>query len=572
MRLQIFSKILISLLIFLLAGLLYTQSFKHDEYKLMSEQNRLRVLPLAAPRGSIFDRNGKVIAKDDLSFNLSLIYSQMKDKEKIIKALENILLMPEEKAVKKIQESRRMPYSPVVIANDIGTDAVIKFEEIISDYPGLVVEPSTIRKYTNEQAFSHLVGYLGLINRTEFNKLKHYGYRINDLVGRSGLELQYDNYLRGVYGGKQVEVDNIGREIEVIGYKKPIPGRNIYLSIDADLQEFCFNELKDRKGVIIALDPRSGEIYAMVSYPAYNPSYFIDSSKNKIAVGFIYDKTLPMINRAISGQYPPGSIFKIVTSTAALETRMADKTTSFNCSGYVTLGKFRFNCWKKSGHGTVSIVEAIKYSCNVFFYRLGMVTGDKYITKYSEIMGLGKKTGLVLPGEEIGNVPSEKWKKKRFNEPWYKGDTLNFSIGQGYLLVTPIQLIRMFSCIANKGFLFQPYLVLKIDDVNVAHSSLTPIGISKNTIAIITEGLIQCVNGEHGTGMRAKSVNMTIAGKTGTAQTGKANNHGWFAGFAPSKDPKLAVLVLDEYGEGGGYFAAETGGKVFEKARELGLV
>ncbi len=572
MRLQIFSKILISWLIFLLVGLAYTQSVKHEEYKLMSEQNRLRVIPLAAPRGTIYDRNGKVIAKDDLSFNLSLIYSHMKDKEKILEVLERILNMPKEKGVKKIKEARRTPYSPVVIYKDIGTTAVIKFEEIISDYPGLVVEPATIRKYEGEEAFSHMVGYLGLINRDEFKKLKSYGYRINDLVGRSGLELQYDNYLRGIYGGKQVEVDHIGREIEVLGYKKPMAGRDIYLSIDSDLQKFCYDELKERKGVIIALNPKTGEIYAMVSVPAYNPSYFVDSSKNKIAVGYFKDKNFPMMNRSISGQYPPGSIFKIVTASAALETKMVDISSSFNCPGFVTLGRFRFNCWKKSGHGPLKIKDAIKYSCNVFFYRTGMVTGHKYITKYARLMGLGKKTGIFLPGERAGLVPSGRWKKKRYNEPWYKGDTLNFSIGQGYLLVTPIQLIRMVSVIANKGVLFQPYVVLKIDNLGVARPKLNKVDISLDTINIITEGLVRCVNGKRGTGKNAKSNNFEIAGKTGTAQTGKKNNHGWFCGFAPQDDPELAVLVLDEFGEGGGHFAAKTAGKVFEKAFELGLI
>ncbi|MFQ5952253.1 MAG: penicillin-binding protein 2 [Candidatus Omnitrophota bacterium] len=572
MRTRIFSLILIICVVFLISGLAYVQIIRHQTYKVMSEDNRLKVVPLKAPRGSILDRNGEVLVKDILCFNVAVIYSRIKDKEKLTDALSSLLDADKGEIRKKIEKGRLQPYTLTQIAGDIGIEKAIHLEEIEMDYPGLLLDVSTKRKYSNGDAASNILGYLGLINRAEFERLKHYGYRFNDLVGRDGVEKYYDNYLRGKHGGKQVEVDHRGRETTTLGYKEPLPGRDVRLTIDLELQEYCDSLLEDKRGAILAIDPANGAVLAMASSPNYDPEVFVNRKDPEGLKNILEDRDYPLLNRAISGVYPPGSVFKAIIATGALETGKATPGTEFNCPGTFNMGRRTFRCWRKGGHGRQSLEEAIKNSCNVYFYQLGLLLGVDNIASFAEEFGLGEQAGVDLPGEAGGLLPTRKWKKKRFNEKWFKGETVNYAIGQGYVLCTPLQIARMMSVFANKGFLVKPYVVKKVGEVDTERSARIKLEISPGSIETVRQGLWKVVNAPRGTGMKARSNDFEIAGKTGTAQTTRGKSHGWFAGFAPFDDPKLTVVVFDEYGGKGGYFAAGTAGKVFRKARELDII
>ncbi len=572
MRIRIFTLILVFCLAFLLVGLFSFQVLRHDNYRVMSEENRLKVTPLMAPRGNIYDRNGKYLVKNKLSFNLCAVYNQIKDIDALSGVLSLVLDTDQDKIKENITRGKRNPYTPFCIASDIGVEKAIYLEEISNDYPGLFVDVSAKREYVNGGSASAVIGYLGLINQPEFERLKHYGYRIDDLVGRDGVEKYYDNYLRGVHGGKQVEVDHLSRELRVLGYKEPIPGKDIYLTLDAELQEYCDQLLEGKKGAIIVMDSNTGAILALASAPVYDPGVFIDRKRSEELKHILGDEDYPLINRAISGAYPPGSVFKVVIASAGLELKKIDLESSFNCDGTLVLGRKVFRCWYEKGHGVQTIKEALKNSCNVFFYRLGLLLGVDNIAGFSSKFNLGDPTGIDLPGEKGGVLPSRKWKRKNLNDKWYKGETVNYAIGQGYLLCTPLQIARVMAVFANEGILLKPYVVSKVGNIDVRPDGETNIEISRETIEIVRDGLKKVVNDPRGTGMKAKLEDVVVAGKTGTAQTSRGKSHGWFAGFAPFEDSKITVVIFDEYGGKGGYYAAQTAGKVFKKAKSLELI
>ena len=572
MRTRIFALILIIFLLILLVGLVYIQIGMHERYRVLSEENRLKIVPLMAPRGSIFDRNGEVLVKDVLSFNACVLYNKIKDVDSLINILSSVLEVPKEAIRENIKKSKKQPYSLTCIALDIGIERAIPLEEVAMDYPGLLLEVSAKREYVHGKTASNILGYLGYINRSEFEKLKHYGYKINDLVGRDGIEKYYDDYLRGTHGGKQVEVDHFGREVSTMGLKEPSTGRDVYLTIDLELQEFCDGLLEEKRGAIIVMDSDTGAVLAMANAPSYDPAIFIESERRPEVAVVLKDKNYPLLNRAIAGAYPPGSVFKVVTATAALEAGVVNEATSFNCIGHYTLGKIIFRCWRKGGHGIQMMNDGIKNSCNVYFFNLGRLLGVDKLSKFAEKFGLGARTGIDLPGEKSGLVPTPRWKRKRFNENWYKGDTLNYSIGQGYLLCSPLQIVRVMSVFANGGYLVKPYLVSKVGGVPLETVEKTDLEISDSSFQAVRKGLRSVVNDPRATGMKAKLSDVIVAGKTGTAQTSRGKNHGWFSGFAPYENSKITVVVFDEYGGRGGYYAAATAGKIFKKAKETGLL
>ena len=571
-RLKIFVQTLSAGLVFLLSGLVYVQIIRHAAYRDMSEGNRLRVTPLMASRGAIYDRNGDLLVKDVLSFNVSVIYSRIKDVKTLAGVLNAVCGVPENEAEACIKKSRARPYSPVCVVPDIGIKEAIQMEEIESDYPGLLLQVSTRRRYVAGTNGANVLGHVGPINSSEFEKLKHYGYRINDLVGRDGIEKSYDNYLRGIHGGKQVEVDHLGREIRTLGYREPVPGMDVYLTMDIGLQEFCDRLLAGKRGAIVVMDASNGALFAMASAPSYDPEIFIDRRRSDEVGPLLNDSEYPLINRAVSGAYPPGSVFKLIVATGALETGKAVPETSVVCRGIFRLGRAVYHCWRKNGHGEQNMTEAIKNSCNIYFYKLGLLLGVDDIARFARKFGFGERTGIDLPGEARGMVPTRKWKKDRFGEKWYKGETVNYAIGQGYLLVTPLQVARMMSVFAGRGYLVRPHLVRRIGNVRVNEDNGIKLDISPETLDTIREGLAECVNGDRGTGMKARLSGTVVAGKTGTAQTSKGKSHGWFAGFAPFDGAKLIVVVFDEYGGKGGYYAAETAAQVFREAVRLGIL
>lgn len=572
MRTKIFSSILMFFMMALLSGLAYTQIGMHQRYKVMSEENRLKVVPLMAPRGSIFDRNGNILAGDILGFKISVIYNRIKNIDSLVDVLNSALGLSKETLFKNIRKSAKLPYASICIAREVDIEKAIQIEEITMDYPEILFEVSAKREYMHNSVGAGLLGYVGAINRSEFERLKHYGYKINDIIGRNGIEKHYDEYLRGKHGGKQIEVDHRGREVMTLGFKEPVRGKDLCLTINIELQKFCDELLDGKRGAIIAMDPSTGEVLSMASAPGYDPGVFIDPDRVKEIRGILNNPDYPLLNRAISGSYPPGSVFKAVVALAALEDGKITADTSFECPGHFTLGNTTFRCWLEKGHGAQNMRSAIKNSCNVYFFNVGLIlTADKMVN-FAKRLGFGWNTGIDLPNENQGVMPDYFWKRKKLGEEWYKGDTVNSAIGQGYVLCSPIQLARMMCVFANKGYLVRPYIVREAGGVVINGPQKVKIEVKAENIENVRRALRDVVNDERGTGMKAKLNDIIISGKTGTAETSKGKSHGWFAGFAPYEDAKMVVVVFDEYGGKGGHYAAETAGKVFKKAYEMGIV
>ncbi len=574
MRLKIFLAVIVISFASLLAGLFHMQILKGEYYKKLSEQNRIVIIPLKAPRGKIYDRNKKLLVDNRVSFDASLIYKDVKDIEELASFLSDVLKTDEKGLVSKMLKAKSRPFTPITIVEDIGRTNAIILEQYRIDYPGLMVTTKPKRNYIYGNVASGIVGYLGKISEEELDRFKTYGYRMTDLVGKTGLEKRYNNYLRGAQGGMQVETDSLGRQKNILHIKEPQIGKHLYLTIDIDLQEYCDNLMAEKRGCIIAMNPKSGEVFAFASKPNFNPSIFIKPAPKEEVKKILGGRSgdYPLLNRGISCAYPPGSIFKIVVAAAALDTGKFSNEETFACKGYYNLSKRVFRCWKEKGHGMQHITEAIKNSCNVFFYQLGLKAGVENISLYAKKFGFGKPTYIDLLGEVSGLVPTSQWKRLTKSQAWYGGDTVNYSIGQGYLLVTPIQVACMMSAFANGGYLVRPYIVEEIDNIKISNPKIEKIDVSKDTLNLIRAGLKKVVNDPRGTGMKARLKDIIIAGKTGTAQNPEGKAHGWFSGFAPFDNPKICVIAFVEFGGKGGLEASIIARKVIKKSKELGLL
>lgn len=557
----------------IITALFNMQVVNHHAYRRLSEHNRIRVIPLEAPRGKIYDRFGRLLVTNRIAFDVSVIYQEMKDMGKVIDVLSGILDGDPKRLSEKIGAAKRSPFIPVRIADDITKDRAIRIEERTPELQGVIVTTRPLRKYNRLATLSHVTGHLGRITEGELEKYKTYGYGVKDFVGKDGIERSYDEYLKGRDGGLQVEIDSRGRQRRVLAVKKPLPGKDLHLSIDIDLQEFCDSLMDGKEGVILAMEPRTGEIFAFVSRANYDPNFFV-SPRNFVDVKSILtdNETFPLLNRAISAMYPTGSIFKIVVAVCALDGTDFDGTRSLMCSGELRVGDRVFHCWKERGHGPQVLSEAIKNSCNVFFYQLGLFIGPDVISKYAFKFGLGRPTGIDLPGEANGLVPTVAWKRRKYRESWYRGETANYAIGQGYLLATPIQVLRSISTLANRGELVTPHVVSKIEDIAVHHAKSEFAGFSEEALAITRRALEDAVNAPHGTGVYARSDDIIIAGKTGTAQNPHGESHAWFTGFAPAGNPKITVVVFIEQGGKGGLEPAKFAKKIIEEAKRLELL
>ena len=414
---------------------------------------------------------------------------------------------------------------------------------------------------------------MGEISDIELESGKKYGYRAKDLIGRDGIEKYYDSYLTGVDGGIQIQVDNRGRLVRTLGLKEPVSGKDLHLTIDINLQSACDKALEDKRGAIIVMDPNNGEVLALSSSPAFDPNVFVRPEDSSERVKLIRDKRMyPLLDRAISGIYQPGSVFKIVVAMTALNTGRIDRQTRFNCSGSFTLGTGKFACWKESGHNSQNVVDALMNSCNVFFYNTGRALGIDNIEAGAKIFGFGNTTGIDLPGEAKGVVPGRFWKRSVKKDSWYEGDTINLAIGQGYILVTPIQVLEMISIVANNGKAVKPYIVKRIDTSDVSTAALYDLNFSKNAMKAVRDGLYKVVNAENGTGKRARLEDVTICGKTGTAENPGGKTHAWFVGFAPFDNAKISLVVFLEHGGKGGLEPSEIAKNIFVAAKSKGYL
>ncbi|MCD6257786.1 penicillin-binding protein 2 [Candidatus Aerophobetes bacterium] len=529
----------------------WLQIVEGEKFLRLSQTARLRLIPLANPRGLIVDRNERVIADNTASFSIGVIPESLENPEKTLLKLKSIFpdidLRKAEVKVKKVKN----PFRPVVLKEGIDISKVTYIEERGEEFPSVVILSQPVRSYPYGKLLSHIVGYLGEVNKNELKNLSFLGVEAGDLVGKMGIEEVYNSYLQGEKGGRQVEVDVYGRVLKTIFQKDPLPGDTVYLTIDVNIQKIAREEMGNRKGVVIIANPYTGEILSMLSLPSFDPNLFARGISGEKWLELSRNPENPLENRAVRGEYPPASTFKIVLVTAALETGKATPFTKFYCPGYYKIGKRIFKCWKKEGHGWLNLKDALIHSCDVYFYQLGLKLGVKNIIHYARLFGLGKPTGIDLGSEKKGFLPTPEWKEKLYKEVWYPGDTANLSIGQGYILVTPIQMLDLISAVANGGYLVRPHLVKKIVDengntvFNFTPEKVKKIPISKSTLEFLHEALAGVV--KRGTGWRANNKVVKIAGKTGTAQlAGDKNPHNWFIGYAPADNPKLSIVVLVE--------------------------
>ncbi|BDV43733.1 penicillin-binding protein 2 [Geotalea uraniireducens] len=564
----------------LLTRLWYLQIVKAENFQNLSENNRLRLVPVAASRGTIFDRNGKVLVSNRPSFSVAMIPQEVRDRETFFSRLAQYLNIDRQELVDKWEKGKgRARYYPVVLASDITRDQMELLEEKRLWLPGLEVEMKPIREYEDGMLASHLLGYIGEISDDELKNPAYNGYNLGDYVGKSGIERSWENILRGKDGGRQIEVDARGRVLRTISETPPVVGSSLVLTIDTDLQKRAEQSFGEQAGAAVAMDVNSGEILAFVSNPGFDPALFAGRMPPDKWKSYLEDKRHPLENKALKGQYPPGSTFKVITALAGLGEGLIDERSTVVCTGSYTLGKNTFRCWDKKGHGAVNLKRALKQSCDVYFYQLGERLGIDRIAAYARKFDLGAPMGVGLENEKGGNIPTSEWKLKKYGRSWYQGDTLPAAIGQGYVLMTPIQLASMIATVANDGTVYRPHLVKRIIDQDgkvlqeFKPEIIARTGISQRDFELVKQGLFAVVNEPGGTGAMARLYEVKVAGKTGTSQVVKMRDnrgsipyqyrdHALFVAFAPYDKPEIAVAVVIEHGEHGGAAAAPIAGNI----------
>lgn len=588
-RLFAFSAIVVVGTIILLSRLWYLQILNGDAYRQKSENNRVRIRPVLAVRGMILDRFGKVMVDNRPAFDVFLLREDAGNLKEAIKNVSGVIKTRPEDIETSLR--RESPVRPVRIKKDIDREILATLLTNRLDLPGITVSIEPKRTYPYGDLGSHLFGHIGEVTEKQLSVDSYADYRMGSLIGKSGLELKYETYLKGVDGGKYVEIDASGRELSILKEVDSYPGNNLVTTIDLELQKAAEEAFKDKEGAVVAMDPRNGEVLAMISSPAFNPDMFsgpLDSEEWNLLIN---NPLKPLQNRAIQGQYPPGSTFKTIVAAAALEEGVITKDTAFQCNGSYRFGNRNYRCWKSDGHGSVSLHRAIVESCDTYFYQVGLKLGIDKIAEYSRKFGLGQPTGIELSDEKSGVVPDRAWKQKRFGTPWFEGETLSCAIGQGFNLVTPIQLLTAYAALTNGGNVYQPHLAKAIvgPDGKVLRTLLPEarkkLILSPETVELLKAGLQGVVNEPGGTARSARLDDIKVGGKTGTTQvvTMRADqrvkgedltywfrDHAWFASFAPVEDPRIALVVFIEHsGYSGGHAAAPVAGKILKSFFDL---
>lgn len=568
------------------ARLWYLQVIKGDEYLKRSEKNCIRTQYIAAPRGDIFDRNGQIVVRSRPSFNVSIVREDVKDINSLLNRLSQLLNESPASLQAKIRAAQDLPrHMPIRLREDADLDTVALIETFQFELPGVVINIEPKRAYVYGNMASHLFGYLGEVNEKELKIDSYANVRMGELVGRCGLEKIYQSELGGVSGGRQVEVDAAGRVIRVYGDIPPVLGNDLHLTLDADLQRVAEDCMAGQSGAVVAMDPRNGKMLVWGSCPNIDLESFIRGLKSAEWQALVNDPLRPLPDKIIQGQYPPASTYKIVTMAAALEEKVIDPASSLYCSGYYGFGNRVYRCWEKKGHGSVNMHKGIVRSCDVYFYEMGRRIGIDRLARYGRGFGLGRRTHLELEHEKAGLAPTREWKLKRHKVPWQDGETLSVAIGQGFNLVTPLQMVRLVSAVANGGVLYRPQFVEKIiDRSGKTIKQFKPIvdgrvPVSKTNLEIVRDGLVGVVNEGGGTGGRCRLADIVVGGKTGTAQVikmGQARvksenlpykyrDHAWFVAFAPAENPEIAIAVLIEHGGHGGSVAGPVVRAVFQE-------
>jgi len=574
----------------LITRLIFLQIIEGERYTYLSENNRIRIKRIPGTRGMILDRQGQLLVDSRPSFDLLFIPEDAEDPEQTLRVLAQYTGRDEKEMVGMLEANKQRPaFEEVLLGRDVDWPTVVAVESHQLDLPGVTLRARPRRNYVDGVMGAHVLGYLGEIGPTQLTKLKDEGYVLGDEIGQYGLERRWEEVLRGQSGGQQVEVDALGRRVRVLHEVTDVPGYTVHLTLDRELQQTAFEALQGREGTIVALDVHTGAVLAMVSTPAFDPNVFARGIKGDEWRALIKDQQRPLSNRATQGQYPPGSTFKIIMSIAGLEEGVLDPNARISDPGFYYFGNRAFRDWKKDGHGAVDLHRAIVESCDVYFYQLGPRLGIDRISKWAHAFGLGEKTGIALDDERSGTIPDTEWKRKRFRQPWYPGETVSVAIGQGYVTVTPLQLVNMMAAVANGGTLYRPRIVDKVESANTGvvreygPEIIRKIDVKPATLERVREALADVVSTPPGTGGAARSNIVQIAGKTGTAQVLEMKggyvkseqlaylnrDHAWFVSYAPADNPQIAVVVMVEHGGHGGSAAAPAAKKVIEKFMEL---
>jgi penicillin-binding protein 2 len=561
------------------------------EYRRLSEINSIRLHDIDAPRGLVFDRQGQMIVDNRPSFDLHIILKDAKPLDDTLDRLGQITGLSTEELKEQIRANRkRGGYTPILLKEDIGRDLLAAIEVQKYDLPGVMVNISPRRHYLQFERAAHLLGYMGEISQNELRNLNGSGLKSGDFIGKYGVEKTYENLLRGRRGGQQVEVNATGQVVRVINSVDAIPGQNIVLTIDHDTQIAAENALAGWAGAVVAVDPNNGEIIAMASSPTFDPNMFVVGMSRDQWNALITNPYRPLENKAIQAEYPPASTYKIVTAMAGLEEKVIDPETTYFCPGYYRYGNRVYRCWRRGGHGEVNLTRAIAESCDVYFYQVGEAVGIDRLAHYASVCGLGTLTGIELGQEAKGLVPTSNWKLKRFGEPWQGGETLSVAIGQGFNLVTPLQMATMIAAVGNGGIRYKPQLVKKMVSVEntVTHEAqpevIGRIPVPAATMEHIRRGLWSVVNHRKGTAFASRIKDLEYSGKTGTAQVVSRppddvvnqeqidemlKDHAWFVAYAPEQEPKIAVAVMIEHGEHGSSAAAPIAREVIRTYLKL---
>ena len=553
----------------------YLQIYEGDTYARLADGNRIRIIPSMAPRGTFFDRNGELLVTNRPGFTVSLLPLTEPISDAVIYRVSDLVKVPVEDIKAKI--AAHVGFNPIRIKSDVTQDIVSVIEEQKSLYPGVVIEVQPIRNYIYHEKAAHTFGYVSEINDTELEKMKADGYKTGDIIGKFGLEKIYDKELRGKNGGEQVEVDVAGRPVQILGKKEPIPGDDLVLTIDKNLQLAAEKAVDEQLALIhanaaaaVALDPQTGEVLALVSRPAFDPNLFAHGISTKDWNVLNNNPFHPMDNKAITGEYPPGSTFKIVTGTAALTEGVVSPTEKILDTGrhwIIPKGNA-----EGEALGWIDFTQALAHSDNVYFYEMGNRLGIDRLEKYARMFGLGAATGIDLPYEADGLVANRRYKEKNFEDgEWYLSETFDAAIGQGFNLVTPLQAAMVMGEIAADGKRYKPHLVKRIVGPDgktvkdVEPELLSRLEVPENVIQLVQNGLHDVT--KYGTAASSfRGFTIDIAGKTGTAENPHGRDHGWFVAYGPYSSPNIVVAVIVEQGGFGSQSAVPIGRKILEAA------
>lgn len=577
-----------SFFLVLILRLWFLQIACGNTYRTQSENNRIRLQAIPAVRGMIYDASGEMLVSNRPSYDLYVIPEEVSDREMLQERLNQLIGLSAAEIEDRFDaQARRYPFRPVRLKRDLQRDELAVIESHRFSLPGILIRVKPQRYYHLGGFASHLLGHLGEITERQLRSGNYPLNRAGDWVGKSGVEKKWEPVLRGLRGGEQVEVDAVGRKIRRISRRSPVPGANVYLTIDKTLQRLVEEVLGNEKGSIVAVDPRDGAILALASSPSFDPNQFISGLDQTAWSKMAESSDFPLQNRALAGQYPPGSIFKIVLALAGLQEGVINPQEEIICRGRYRLGNYEYRCWKERGHGKMDLHHALKESCDVFFYQLGERLGVDRIARYARDFGFGDVTGIDIDHEKKGLIPDREWKLSKYGVPWQGGETLSMAIGQSFVLATPIQVASFFAAVFHGGKLYRPQLTQWVgktggEKISAFEPELREkLKIRREYLNFVRNALVSAVNGVHGTGSKAKLDDITVAGKTGTAQViglkkeevwsdrnkelpRRYRDHAWFAAVAPADNPRIALAILIEHGGHGGSVAAPMARKIIK--------